>query len=188
MADQPASLDAIGRAARVLTEAGLAHAFIGGVAMGAWAVPRPTFDLDVAVASGIDGLPRLLAAFEHAGFIVEEGFRKGFADRVSGMDKVHVHLPAGKALMAVDLFLGTTPFLHSVLERRKAIDLGGGPLHVCSAADLILLKLVADRPKDRLDIENLLAVQGVPERPYLEHWASELGVRPRLDALLAQRR
>jgi hypothetical protein len=104
------------------------------------------------------------------------------------MEKVHVHLPAGKALLAVDLFLATTPFLASVVERRKSIDLGSGPLQVCTAADLVLLKLIADRPKDRMDIENLLAVQGVPERTYLESWAKELGIRPRLDALLTQRK
>ncbi len=187
MADSPASLDAIERAARVLVDARVPYAFIGGVAMGVWAVPRPTFDLDLAIASSTSETPTLLQAFERAGFVVEEGFRKGFADRIAGMEKIHVHLPSGKALLGVDLFLATTPFLQSLLERRKTVDLGGGPLQVCTAADLVLLKLVADRPKDRLDIENVLAVQGVPERGYLDCWASELGVRPRLDALLARR-
>jgi hypothetical protein len=186
MADKPASLDAIERAARVLVDARVPYAFIGGVAMGAWAVPRPTFDLDLAVASGTSELPALLQAFERAGFVVEDVFRKGFADRIAGMEKVHVHLPSGSALLAVDLFLATTPFLHSLLERRKTVDLGGGPLQVCTAADLILLKLVADRPKDRLDVENLLAVQGVPEREYLEQWAERLEVRRKLDAVLAR--
>ena len=185
MADHPASLEAIERVARVLVDARVPYAFIGGVALGAWAVPRQTFDLDLAIASSTAGLPTLLLAFERAGFVVEASFRKGFADRIAGMEKVHVHLPYGRALLAVDLFLATTPFLQSVLERRKTIDLGAGPLQVCSAADLVLLKLVADRPKDRLDIENVLAVQGVPEREYLERWAGELGVRARLDQRLS---
>lgn len=112
-------------------------------------------------------------------------FLRGFRDKVSGMEKVHVHLPAGPTLMAVDLFFGTTPFLQSVLERRRAVDLGRGPIFVCSAADLILLKLVADRPKDRLDVRNVLSVQGVPEPEYLERWANDLGVTDRLRAALA---
>ena len=70
MADNPASLDALSRAAGVLAGARVPYAFIGGVAMGAWAVPRPTFDLDLAVASSTAELPALLQAFERAGFVV----------------------------------------------------------------------------------------------------------------------
>ena len=77
--------------------------------------------------------PALLQAFDRAGFVVEETFRKGFADRIAGMEKIHVHLPAGKALLGVDLFLATTPFLQSLIERRKTVDLGGGPLAAMSS-------------------------------------------------------
>jgi hypothetical protein len=97
MADRPASLDAIERAARVMRETQVPYAFIGGVAMGAWAVPRPTFDLDLAVASTPARVPALLKAFEEAGFVVEEAFRKGFADRISGMEKVQVQRKAAGA-------------------------------------------------------------------------------------------
>jgi hypothetical protein len=41
-------------------------------------------------------------------------------------------------------------------------------IQVVTAADLILFKLMAGRRKDWVDIDNVLAIQGVPERPYLD--------------------
>lgn len=63
-------------------------------------------------------------------------------------------------------------------------DLGLGQIYLCTAADVLLFKLMAYRTKDRADIENLITVQGIPERAYLEHWAEALAVRDRLDESL----
>jgi hypothetical protein len=187
MADAPASLEAIQRVASALENAGVRYAFIGGAALSAWGVPRATFDLDLALSIPEEGLGVVLDALSRRGFVIDAAFRKGFRDRVGGMETIHVHLPAGSTLMAVDLFLATTPLLGSVVERRTSIDLGRGPIQVCTAADLILLKLIADRPKDRIDVENVLAVQGVPERDYLVRWAERLGLRGRLEEILKGR-
>ena len=160
--------------------------FIGGVAVIAWGLPRQTFDLDVAIAVSPEQFEDLLRTLPARGFVVDDVFRKGFRDRVGEMEKIQVHLPAGRSLLALDVFFVTTPFLRSVLERRVATDLGQGKIFVCSAADLILFKLIANRRKDRVDIENVLTVQGVPEREYLSRWADTLGVRSRLDEELSR--
>jgi len=180
MADQPATLDSIHRIVDLVTRERLPYAFIGGVALNAWAVPRATFNLDVAVAIEPTDVVDLLRRARREGFAVDAEFLAGFRDQVAGMEKVHLFLPAGTSLLAVDLFLAQTPFLQSVIERRVAVDLGRGPIHVCSAADLLLLKLLAGRPKDRTDVENLLAVQGVPEPDHLRAWAATLQVEERL--------
>jgi hypothetical protein len=57
-------------------------------------------------------------------------------------------------------------------------------IQVVTAADLILFKLMAGRRKDWVDIDNVLAIQGVPERPYLDRWATTLGVADRLHRVL----
>jgi hypothetical protein len=185
MADKPASPDEIHLLAEVLDSEGVPYAFIGGVAMGVWGVPRTTFDLDVAVPDSEADLSRVLAAMSTQGWVVDPIIERGFRDRLAGMDKIQVQLPVQSTLLTADIFLGTTRFLRSVIDRRLPIDLGHGPISVCTPADLILLKLIAGRRKDQLDVENILAVQGIPEREYLERWAAELGVRDRLDAILA---
>jgi len=184
MADVPASLESIHRVAGALERAHMVHAFIGGVALNVWGIPRATFDLDLAVAADGASVPRLLSELERSGCVVEAAFAHGFRDRVAGMEKIHLHLPTGSSLMAIDLFLAGTPFVRSVIERRVRVNLEQGDIQVCSAADLILFKLLADRPKDRVDVTNVLSVQGVPEREYLERWARELGVEKRLVEVL----
>lgn len=59
-------------------------------------------------------------------------------------------------------------------------------LRVISAADLILFKLLADRPKDRLDVQNVLTVQGIPDPDYLATWAKRIGLDERLHRALVE--
>lgn len=184
MADAPVSLASLYTVASLLDREHIPYAFIGGAALNTWGIPRSTFDLDIAIAAEEPKVARLLDACTASGFVVDPVFRGGFRDRVSGMETLHVHVPAGRSLLAIDFFLTTTPFLRSVIERRGTIDLGQGPVFVCSSADLVLLELIADRPKDRVDVQNVLAVQGVPEREYLLRWAGTLGVSERLERAL----
>ncbi len=188
MADVPATLASVYFVAGILDRLELPYAFIGGVALNSWAVPRATFDLDLALSIPPDRVGQVLEEFHRAGAVVDAPFARGFRDRVGGMEKIHFYLPAGSSLMAVDVFLATTPFLESVLDRRVKIDLGQGSVWVCTAADLVLFKLLADRKKDGTDVENVISVQGVPEREYLVRWAEVLGVGPRLDAVLQRHR
>lgn len=188
MADVPASVDSVYRIAGALERLRMPYAFIGGVALNAWGIPRATFDLDLALSVPTGRSGDLLAELRRIGAVVDQAFERGFRDRVQGMEKLHVHLPAGDSLMAIDLFLASTPFLESVLERRVGIDLGRGPVSVCTAADLVVLKLLADRRKDRSDVESVLLVQDVPEPEYLRRWAGALGLESRLTEALEQRR
>jgi hypothetical protein len=56
-----------------------------------------------------------------------------------------------------------------------------------SAEDLILFKLVAARPRDLLDVQDVLFTQGELDEPYLRRWAGPLGVEAKLDEVLANR-
>lgn len=56
-------------------------AVTGGIAVGHWALPRPAFDADFAVAVEGEPLVRLLRAFEEAGFTVDPQFLAGFTVR-----------------------------------------------------------------------------------------------------------
>jgi predicted nucleotidyltransferase len=187
MSPDPVGIDTLYSVERVLCAQAVQHAFIGGLALSAWGVPRATFDLDLAIALPADQQGTLLAALRDLGWHVEEIFERGWRDQMAGMPVLSVRIPAERTLIRVDLLVAETPFLRSVLARRVEIDLGEGPVPVCSAADLVLLKLVAWRAKDRVDLDNVLWVQGVPERSYLERWAKELGVAERLEEILSGR-
>ena len=42
------------------------------------------------------------------------------------------------------------------------------------------LKVLADRDRDRSDVQDVLFMQGELDRDYMKHWADQLGVLPKL--------
>jgi hypothetical protein len=175
---------AVGRLVDVIERTGIAYAMMGGLALNAWGIPRATYDLDATLAVRPSDPSGTLAALHGGGVEVDPQFLSGWLDELAGMKKAAVKLLAAGTWFSVDLFFATTPFLESVLQRRVAVALKGRKIFVVGAADLVLFKLVAGRRKDWVDIENVLAVQGVPDREYLRSWADRLGVAQRLERVL----
>ncbi len=185
MTPDPVSVETVYAVQRTLREHGIEHTFVGGLALSAWAIPRATFDLDLVVALPGETQQDLLASLGRLGWTVEEIFERGWRDRMAGIPVIHVQIPAERSLIRVDLLIAETPFLQSVLARKVGIDLGQGAVPVCTAADLFLFKLLAWRKKDQVDVENLLWMQGVPDRSYVEDWARRLRLEDRLREAIA---
>jgi hypothetical protein len=72
-----------------------------------------------------------------------------------------------------------TEFQGEILRRAAARHDGA---RVATPEDLIVMKLIAHRPKDRIDLLGLIALPGL-DWSYVERWAAEWQVRDRLDAL-----
>jgi len=128
---------------------------IGGIAAIARGVPRQTIDIDATIdAQGLD---------------VDEAFRvldrHGFEPRIERADEfarqrlvlLLRHRPSGVRL---DLSLAWLPFERDALARASSFDFGGVNVRVVRVEDLIVLKAVAWRLRDRDDIERLLIRHG----------------------------
>ncbi len=170
----------------VFERAGVECAVMGGFAVRHWALPRPTYDVDFAVAVDDEELLRLLRAFDEAGFNVEKHFLTGFADTLADMRKVAVGCFDSGSVWQVDIFLATTPFVRSAFDRRVPSEVEGRRLSIVSVEDLLLFKLLADRTKDRADVEDLLLVCGPLDRTYLRRWAGHLDISGRLEQVLRE--
>ncbi len=173
-------------AIRVLETLGIDYMVMGGFAVRTWGIPRPTYDADIAVAADDRKLPDLLTALEGAGFDVPQEHKKGFQDTVSGFRKVKVTRFEGTSVWDVDLFLVRGAFLESAIRRRGSRTLDGRTAWVISAEDLILMKLIAHRRKDQLDVEEILRITPAVDRTYLNEWAQSLGVTERLEEFLRE--
>ena len=169
----------------VLERAAIPYAFMGGMVVPIWGIPRATYDIDVTLSADRVGITRFLAAAKERGFQVDPPFETGFLDRLSGMDKLRVEWwTPGSRRVEVDVFLVTTEYQRAAFARRVQVRIDDRSVWVLGPADLILHKLVAGRPKDVADIQNILAVQGLVDETYLREWSARLGVMPRLvDAL-----
>jgi hypothetical protein len=71
-----------------------------------------------------------------------------------------------------DIFLMENEFQREVMSRRILEQVEGKPVHLITAEDLILFKLLAGGPRDLLDIEDVLFMQGQLDETSMRCWAS----------------
>lgn len=165
----------------------LPYAIMGGIAVRAYGIPRPTYDVDFTLAVPRERLGEMFAAITDRGYSVPESYEHGWVDTVGGMPLVKVRLFLDGRVVDADVFIAETDFQREVIERRVTADVEGRTVNLVSAEDLILFKLIAARPRDLLDIQDVLFTQGQLDEPYLRRWAGLLGVEPQLDEVLAAR-
>jgi hypothetical protein len=159
---------------------------MGGIAARVLGLPRPTYDVDVTVALDRARLPNLYSAIEVMGCTVPEPYLKGWVDQVAGMPlvKFKTYLVGGS--VDIDIFLAESPFQRSLLERRQRHVVEEIQAWFVTPEDLVLLKLIAGRPRDLVDIQDILFMQGALDIAYMEKWADELGVREALKRSLQE--
>ncbi|MBP86191.1 MAG: hypothetical protein CMJ64_05665 [Planctomycetaceae bacterium] len=172
--------------ADVMEGLGLTYAVIGGIAVRAYGIPRPTFDLDFTLAIPRDRLPELFGAVEKRGYSVPDSYQTGWVDPVAKMPLVKVRCYLQGQGVDVDMFLAETPFQQEVLKRRQLVETPDGNAWLATPEDVVLLKLLANRPRDILDVNDILFTLGELDRDYLRTWDERLGVRSGLDDVLRQ--
>ena len=178
--------EVLGACVRAFARLGISHAVMGGLAIRLLGIPRPTFDVDLTVAIPRDRLPELYAELDAAGFDVPDVYRGGWVDEVAGMPLIKFKLYVGGRGIDADIFLAETRFQRELMRRSTRDELWGIPVSLTTPEDLILLKLVANRPRDLGDIADLRMVQGDLDEAYMRRWAAELGIADRLERLLSE--
>lgn len=87
----------------------------------------------------------------------------------------------------VHVFIAENDLQKSLLARSTTMPTEVGPVSIVTAEDLILLKLIANRPRDLVDVADLLFIQGPLDEAYLRQWGKRLGVLATLEEKLANR-
>lgn len=162
------------------------YALIGGLAVGVHGIPRPTHDIDFTITVDRARLPEFFNAVNEIGYDVPQEFVTGWVDQVAGLALVRARQWIEGKAIDIDVFLSECQFQESLMQRRLEANIEGVSTWVASAEDIILLKLLASRPRDLGDVEDILLVQGQLDETYLRHWADELGVRPQLEKELEE--
>ncbi len=165
--------DVLATIAAVFEQAGLRYALIGGHAVNAWLEPRFTADVDVTVAADPAALARARDALEALGYVVnaEHG-----ADLPSGPD--FVRFTRGPQDSPIEIQAAKTQLQHDLIARATRSSV----VATATPEDLIILKLIAHRPKDLADLAGLLALEGL-DWSYVEDRARDWDVMDRLERL-----
>jgi hypothetical protein len=164
----------------------LPYAVMGGIAVRAYGIPRPTFDVDFALLTPRSKLGELYKEVEVEGYTVPEAYRAGWVDEIAGMPLVKFRMFLAGHGVDVDVFIVESPFQQELIHRRRLVETEDGNVWLVSPEDLILLKLLAYRPRDVADILDVFFTQGQLDERYLRHWAAQLHVIDRLNEVLAQ--
>jgi hypothetical protein len=139
--------------AGALEAAGCEYALGGAIALGFWAEPRGTIDVDVTIylppqetTAAVRCLQKLGCQFntQAARRLLEQ---HGFC---------HVEFAGGK----VDVFLPTSDFHERARGRKVTAYLGDQEVVVWDAESLCVFKMMFFRRKDLADVEQILRVQG----------------------------
>ncbi len=163
------------------------YVLMGGFAVRVYGIPRPTYDVDFTVAVARKRLPELYRAIAELGYCVPEPYESGWVDQVAGMPVVKARLFFEGSTIDIDIFLAESAFQDQLLARRRRQPVDEMHVWLVSPEDLILLKLIASRPRDLVDIDDVLFVQGSLDEEYLRHWAERLDVLAELEEALARR-
>ncbi len=171
----------------LLRQAQIECMLLGGLAIRVLALPRPTYDIDLMVGLRTAEVARLTSAALAGGFEVPEPHARGFVDNLRGLSKLSLGVPSGGRIVAADVFFAESDFDRSAFSRRRKAQSDVGEVAVISPEDLILMKLLANRLRDRADVADLLLVVGAVDEAYLHSWAQRLGVSAELTQALAGR-
>lgn len=136
------------------------YCLIGGIAAGYWGTPRYTKDMDFTVVSLSGGLKPLMKQMKKDGFkVVDKG-----QSQIQVVQKGSLHFQADIILVEMD-------YQDWVVQRAKQVSIFDIMVPICSPEDLIILKLIANRRQDLLDVENILKAQGPQlDQNYLRTW------------------
>jgi predicted nucleotidyltransferase len=145
----------------------LRYAIVGGLAVGVWAIPRATQDIDVYAEILPSAGPALEQALRSRGFHVpamKEELERFGVFRSRSSDGVFL-----------DIFDAVGPLGEAIIRRRRQASIGGRDVWVIAPEDLALLKAFSDRPRDFDDLVVLLRrATSKLDMGYIEQWAKML--------------
>jgi len=129
---------------------GVSYTIIGGMATIIHGYMRTTGDIDISIIAEIDTLEKILELFADD-YVSMKTNPLAFFQRC-----LFVPLKHRATQMRVDVAAALSSFERLAIKRSKRLSYAKIELNVCTIEDLIIMKLVAARPKDIGDLQVLV--------------------------------
>ncbi len=153
--------DAIAALAAILGRLGITWVVMGAVAANRYRRDvRLTGDVDLLLADYGPGLDVMEGALHDAGWSIQRGTPDGAILRLRH-----------RAFGAADIVLAETDYQREAIRCARTESSGSGDVRVLRLEDVLVHKLIAGRPRDLADIEDILAGGLAFEAGYVERWA-----------------
>lgn len=141
---------------------------IGGVAASILGRPRVTRDVDALVLMDEKDWDGFLATGAEFGFVARVTNPLMFAQKAKVL--LVRHEPSG---IDVDITFGTLPFEKEAIRNAVWVNIRGVRLPLPTAEDLIIMKAVAHRSRDLVDIESIVDAQKKLNLRRIRRWVRE---------------
>lgn len=156
------------------------YVVIGGVAVSYWSEPRSTKDLDLTILVDEQGWINLSRELK------KMGAKFNTSQTPEGEtipDLVRMNLQGE----LVDLQMSKTPYQNESIRRGLKRKCREKKVRVASAEDLFVLKLLASRPLDLVDLESLTVHNPKLDFDYITKWCQEWEMQDRLEKFFKDR-
>lgn len=179
-------LRALKKIVGALEKENIDYCLFGGLAMQVYKRIRATRDVDLMVSFAQNRTLELIKWVEKEGFVFDK--KRGMI-KINGFELLRfIYTDADTSFeIFIDLVTVTTEFQKQIIDRKIKSDFLGIDVNVASLEDLILLKVLADRPIDFVDATGLYEENKANiDKNYLKNWARKLGVLKKLKELLKE--
>ena len=144
------------------------YALGGAIALGYWAAPRGTVDVDLTLFLPPDQPTACVWLLQDLGCKLTAA---------AAMDSLREHgfCRVEYGGVRVDVFLPTIAFYGAARDRRRIVTLGEQSIQIWDAESLVVFKLMFFRRKDFADIEQILRTQRATlDCPWIERQLEQL--------------
>jgi hypothetical protein len=148
-----------------LDEAKVPHAIGGALALAYYAEPRATIDVDINVFVPTDRWPEICEALAPLGIDVAVD-----VDDLNRDGQVRIWWDRNP----VDLFFSYDPFHDAMRHGARKVPFNDGTIPILSPEHLAVCKAIFDRPKDWIDIEQILVATDPLDLGEVEDWLKRM--------------
>lgn len=141
---------------------------IGGIASSLLGKARLTADLDAMILLSLENIPDLMESAEKLGIYPRMENAAEFARKNRVLLLRH-----RDSATNIDISLGILPFEEEMVERSQQVVVGSIKIQLPTPEDLIIMKAVAHRPKDMLDIQGIANANPYLDRKRIEFWVRQ---------------
>jgi hypothetical protein len=151
-----------------LKEARIPHAFGGALALAYYGEPRTTIDIDVNVFVSTSRIDEIDHALNPLGVAALD------ADEARSALERGGHCRIWWGINAVDLFFSYCELHDAMRKDARRVPFGEDEIDILSPEHLVVCKVWFDRPKDWLDIEQVLVATDPFDAREVNRWLNTL--------------
>jgi hypothetical protein len=157
---------------KLMKDAKVNYAVLGGVAVSIYGEPRLTFDIDVSLLLDKDKMDVFLKKAKKFGFLPLPSNIKGF---VKATGVIPMRFFKNKITGRCNFIIAQNALEYLCIKRGRFRKIYSVKVRLISPEDLVIHKITSQRPRDLEDVQGILIRQeGKLDIKYITHWLKKI--------------